>query len=95
MVEEDGSKTMVRSVQSAPNNIEMPTTKEIQDRGKGDNVAKAITIIQTVWFAIQAAHRVSQGLLVTELELTTLAHVVLNIFLLVLVEQAVEPPVSG
>src|SRR6266478_3952999 len=55
--------------------------KDIQDRGKGDGLAKAITIIQTLWFAIQAAHRVSQGLTVTELELTTLGHVVLNIFI--------------
>jgi len=59
----------------------MPTTREIEDRGKGDAVAKAITIIQTLWFGIQAAHRVSQGLIVTELELTTLGHVVLNIFI--------------
>jgi hypothetical protein len=81
MVEEDGSKRMADRLRPIPRQIEMPTTREIQDRGKGDTVAKAITIIQTLWFAIQAAHRVSQGLIVTELELTTLAHVVLNIFI--------------
>jgi len=64
-----------------PDDIEMPTKEEIQDRSKKDYVAKAITIIQTMWFAIQAAHRVSQGLIVTELEVTTLAHVVLNILI--------------
>jgi len=63
--------------------IEMPTIpeSEIQDKSKGDDVAKAITLIQTLWFAIQAANRVSQGLTVTEFELTTLAHVVLNVFI--------------
>ena len=81
VVAEDGSKEIADSLTSIPNNVDMPTTKEIQERGKGDDVAKAITIIQTLWFAVQAAHRVSQGLLVTELELTTLAHVVLNIFI--------------
>jgi len=81
VVAEDGSKKMVYSLGSVPNNIEMPTKKEIQDRGKGDTIAKAITIIQTLWFAIQAARRVNQDLIVTELELTALGHVVLNIFI--------------
>jgi len=63
--------------------IEMPTIteSEIQDRSKSDDIAKAITLIQTLWFAIQAANRVSQGLTVTEFELTTLGHVVLNLFI--------------
>ena len=54
--------------------IGMPTIteSEIQDRSKSDEVAKAITLVQTLWFAIQAANRVSQGLVVTEFELTTL-----------------------
>jgi len=81
VVKEDGSKRIVHSLESVPSNIEMPTAKEIQDRGKADAVAKAIAIIQTLWFAVQAAHRVSQGLVVTELELTTLGHVVLNILI--------------
>jgi hypothetical protein len=71
---------MAHSLGSVPNHVEMPTTREILDRGKGDAIAKAITIIQTLWFAIQAARRVSQGLIVTKLELTALGHVVLSIF---------------
>ena len=63
--------------------IEIPTITEgeIRDKSKGDDIAKTITLVQTLWFAIQAANRVAQGLTVTEFELTTLGHVVLNIFI--------------
>jgi len=63
--------------------IKMPTITEIEikDKSKGDGIAKFIVLVQTLWFGIQAAHRVSQGLIVTALEVTTLAHVVLNIFI--------------
>ena len=81
IVNDDGSKTLRESISDVPSSVEMPSTKVVQDRGKGDAVAKMIALIQTLWFAIQAAHRVSQGLIVTELELTTLGHVVLNIFI--------------
>ena len=77
---EDGSWTIQMDISRVSSDVKMPTMREIQDRSKGDAVAKTITIIQTLWFAIQAAHRVSYGLVVTELELTTLGHVVLNIF---------------
>jgi hypothetical protein len=64
--------------------IEIPTIQEdeIQDRSKGDSVAKVIVVIQTLWFGIQAAHRVSTGFDVTKLEITTIGHVILNIFVL-------------
>ena len=78
---EDGSWRVHEHIYFVPSDVNMPTMREIQDKSKGDAVAKTITIIQTLWFAIQAAHRVSQGLIVTELELTTLGHVVLNIFI--------------
>jgi hypothetical protein len=63
--------------------IEVPTITEgeIRDKSKGDGIAKAITLVQILWFAIQAANRVAQGFTVTELELTTLGHVVLNFFI--------------
>lgn len=63
--------------------IELPdiSEDEIRDRGKGDGVAKTLTVIQTLWFAVQAANRVNQGLDVTELELVTLGHVVLNLLI--------------
>ena len=47
---------------------------EIDDRSKSDFVAKAIIMLQTLWFILQMANRAHQGLTVTELELTTLAH---------------------
>ena len=77
--EENGSWTVSKYITQVPGDVRMPTIREIQDRSKGDAVAKAIAIIQTLWFAVQAAHRVSQGFIVTELELTALGHVVLNV----------------
>ncbi|KAF8626698.1 hypothetical protein AX17_006503 [Amanita inopinata Kibby_2008] len=64
-------------------NIQLPTItkEEIQDRSNGDAIAKTIVVIQITWFVVQAIHRASQGLPVTELELTTLAHTSLNIFI--------------
>ncbi|KAF8647844.1 hypothetical protein AX16_006512 [Volvariella volvacea WC 439] len=54
------------------------TTKEINDHGKGDPLAKAIVVIQTSWFIAQCIARLTQGIVVTELELVTLAFAVLN-----------------
>jgi hypothetical protein len=50
------------------------TEDVIKDRSKGDAIAKAVVVLQTGWFAIQCAARVSQRLPVTKLELTTLGH---------------------
>jgi hypothetical protein len=50
------------------------TEDVIKDKSKGDVIAKAVVVLQTDWFAIQCAARISQQLLVTKLELTTLAH---------------------
>ncbi|KAF9460661.1 hypothetical protein BDZ94DRAFT_1323921 [Collybia nuda] len=54
------------------------TEEEIQDRSKGDGLTKAIAIFQTTWFVTQCIARHIQGLLVTELELITLAFATLN-----------------
>ncbi|KAF8350338.1 hypothetical protein F5887DRAFT_938711 [Amanita rubescens] len=54
---------------------------EINDRSKGDLIAKTIAVVQTLWFIIQVFVRSSQGLTVTKLEFTTFAHTVLNIFI--------------
>jgi hypothetical protein len=54
--------------------------EEINDKSKGDWIAKTFVVMQTVWFAIHVIARASQGLVVTKLELTVLGHVVLNIF---------------
>jgi hypothetical protein len=49
---------------------------DIMDKSKGDTIAKLLVVVQTSWFAIQCAARVSpsQGLPVTALQLTTLGH---------------------
>ncbi|KAF8657410.1 hypothetical protein AX16_002207 [Volvariella volvacea WC 439] len=62
-------------------NIKLPriTEKEIRDHGKGDILAKAIVVLQTTWFVAQCIARRAQGLVLTELELVTLAFATLNV----------------
>ncbi|KAF8659682.1 hypothetical protein AX16_001808, partial [Volvariella volvacea WC 439] len=61
--------------------VEIPRIpeKEIRDRGKGDILAKAIVILQTTWFVAQCIARHVQGLVLTEIELVTLAFATLNV----------------
>ncbi|KAK7021847.1 hypothetical protein VNI00_017240 [Paramarasmius palmivorus] len=54
------------------------TKQEIQDRGHADALSKLIAIVQTAWFIIQITARFSQQLIVTELEVVTLAFAFLN-----------------
>ncbi|KAF8659470.1 hypothetical protein AX16_001837 [Volvariella volvacea WC 439] len=61
--------------------IDKPPTikkREIEDRGKGDVLSKAIVILQTSWFVVQCIARRVEGLYLTELELVTLAFAALN-----------------
>ncbi|KAF8657416.1 hypothetical protein AX16_002213 [Volvariella volvacea WC 439] len=53
--------------------------KEIKDRGKGDLLAKAIVVLQTTWFVAQCVARHVEGLVLTEIELVTLAFATLNV----------------
>jgi len=46
--------------------------KEIEDKSKGDFLAKGIVVLQTLWFVTQCIARGVQGLAITELELVTL-----------------------
>ncbi|KAF8643507.1 hypothetical protein AX16_008999 [Volvariella volvacea WC 439] len=66
--------------------IRMPvlSEEEILDKAKGDLLSKAIAIIQTSWFVLQCITRHAQGLVITELELVTLAFATLNIITYVL-----------
>ncbi|KAF9480163.1 hypothetical protein BDN70DRAFT_640834 [Pholiota conissans] len=63
--------------------IEFPTIteEEIQDRSKGDALSKMLVIGQTSWFIAQCITRRAQGLIMTELELVTLAFAALNSFM--------------
>ncbi|KDR79743.1 hypothetical protein GALMADRAFT_62095 [Galerina marginata CBS 339.88] len=60
--------------------VAMPQTteQEIQDRSKSDGLSKALVIIQTTWFISQCIARRVQGLIITELELATLAFASVN-----------------
>jgi hypothetical protein len=51
---------------------------EIKDRSKGDGLSKFLVIVQTWWFIAQCITRKAEGLVITELELVTLAFAVLN-----------------
>lgn len=54
------------------------TEAEIQDKSKGDALSKGIATLQTSWFLVQCIVRGSTGLVITELELLTLAFASLN-----------------
>ncbi|KDR77193.1 hypothetical protein GALMADRAFT_120316 [Galerina marginata CBS 339.88] len=60
--------------------IDLPqiTEEDIQDRSKGDGLAKALVVGQTSWFVAQCIARQAQGLILTELELVTGAFAALN-----------------
>ena len=56
----------------------MPTKAEIQDRGKSDWLAKSLVLLQTSWFIMQCIARAREHLLVTHLEIVTLAYAAMN-----------------
>ncbi|KAF8163800.1 hypothetical protein B0H34DRAFT_697008 [Crassisporium funariophilum] len=62
------------------NEITLPsiTEDEINDRSKGDILAKGIVVVQTLWFVMQCIARGAQGLTITEIELVTLAFAAFN-----------------
>ncbi|KAF7424265.1 hypothetical protein PC9H_009571 [Pleurotus ostreatus] len=51
--------------------------EEIDDKSKGDALAKAIVVIQTSYFLIQLLARVARRLTITKLEIMTLAYALL------------------
>ncbi|KAG9223832.1 hypothetical protein CCMSSC00406_0007694 [Pleurotus cornucopiae] len=50
---------------------------EIKDKSNSDSFTKTFVVWQTMWFVIQLATRVVEGLAVTELEIMTLAYAIL------------------
>ena len=56
----------------------MPTMEEIEDKGKGDWFAQSLVLLQTSWFAMQCIARAREHLLITHLEIVTLAYTVMN-----------------
>ncbi|KZP13319.1 hypothetical protein FIBSPDRAFT_1049459 [Athelia psychrophila] len=56
-----------------------PTVYELSDRSKGGWVSKGVAIVQTVWFVVQCIARSAEDLLVTRLEVMTLAYTVMTV----------------
>lgn len=54
------------------------TEDEIDDKSKGDALSKGIALLQLAWFIVQIISRATQGLVISELELTTAALAGLN-----------------
>jgi hypothetical protein len=69
---------------------ENPAKRQIRDGDKGDSVAKTV---MAIWFATQAAHRVSHCKEAGAHDAST--HHVQHLYLLALVEQSAEPQVSS
>ena len=65
------------------NKIDLPTIteEEIEDRSKGDGLSATLTIVQTTWFIIQFSLRLKQHLVVTHIELLTVAVAIFNVAL--------------
>ncbi|KAJ6459565.1 hypothetical protein C8R45DRAFT_879709, partial [Mycena sanguinolenta] len=55
--------------------------EDILDRSKGDALSKGVALLQGLWFVMQCLARVHQRLIVTELEVATLAFAIVNIFI--------------
>ncbi|THU87507.1 hypothetical protein K435DRAFT_969862 [Dendrothele bispora CBS 962.96] len=55
------------------------TEDEITARSKTDFLTKSIAVVQTTWFIVQCIARVVEGLVVTDLEIVTVAFALLNI----------------
>jgi hypothetical protein len=58
--------------------IDLPTNRDIQDKGKHDWFAKTIVLLQTFWFVTQCIARHIEHLPTTELEIVTLAYTTIN-----------------
>ncbi|KAF7369960.1 hypothetical protein MSAN_00625800 [Mycena sanguinolenta] len=65
-------------LQKAIRNID---EEDIKDRSKGDAFSKGVALLQGSWFILQCLARVHQRLVVTQLEVATLAFAVVNIFI--------------
>ncbi|KAJ7746519.1 hypothetical protein B0H14DRAFT_2541828 [Mycena olivaceomarginata] len=60
--------------------IQNVKAEDIQDKSKGDALSKAVALAQGLWFTTKCLARMNQQLVVTELEVVTLAFAMVNIF---------------
>ena len=72
----EGFKMLVASPEF---NFPTITAADIGDKSKRDFLSKTLAVVQTTWFLLQCAARVSQRLALTELELATVALASLNL----------------
>ncbi|KAJ7510846.1 hypothetical protein B0H11DRAFT_1845545 [Mycena galericulata] len=61
--------------------IRQVKAQDIMDKSKGDVLSKGLALAQGLWFTTQVLARVHQHLVVTQLEVATLAFAVVNIFI--------------
>ncbi|KAJ6506120.1 hypothetical protein DFH09DRAFT_1251800 [Mycena vulgaris] len=61
--------------------IQNVDAEDIKDKSKGDALSKGVALAQGIWFITQCFARVHQGLMVTEIEVATLAFAVVSIFI--------------
>ncbi|KAJ7843951.1 hypothetical protein B0H13DRAFT_2097232 [Mycena leptocephala] len=54
---------------------------DIMDKSKGDALSKGLALVQGLWFTAQCIARVHQHLVITQLEVATLAFAVVNVFI--------------
>jgi hypothetical protein len=71
-------------MQSVVQKIGLISSKDIEDKSKGDAISKLFVVVQTSWFIVQCLARWTAHLPVTELEVVTLAYAVQNIFIYVI-----------
>ncbi|KAF8217361.1 hypothetical protein K438DRAFT_1954222 [Mycena galopus ATCC 62051] len=74
------SKEQLRDSVELQEDIRNVNTEDILDKSKGDALSKSVAVAQGLWFTTQCLARMHQRLAVTELEVTTLAFAVINIF---------------
>src|SRR4051794_41047383 len=55
--------------------VSVITQEDINDKSKSDGLTKALALAQCIWLLVQLIARTSQGLAITELELSTGAFV--------------------
>ncbi|KAI0059769.1 hypothetical protein BV25DRAFT_1918167 [Artomyces pyxidatus] len=65
---------LVRNGDLAP-----PTDEEIRGWSQGDALSKALSVVQTLWFIVQAIARRVEGLPLTQLEVMTLAYTTITV----------------
>ncbi|KAF4600347.1 hypothetical protein EYR38_004972 [Pleurotus pulmonarius] len=54
------------------------TRDRIDDKSKGDGLAKALVVLQTTWFVLQVLFRFVENIAITELEIVTLAYAMMG-----------------